>query len=1063
MTHMVRLLLNGRALALSLSILAGQISTVSAETITTVTVYEYDSSNRVAAVTKHPSDPTLNLRTQFTYDGWGHRTSTAVSSTATGNVAITARTVEQVFYGGTGYVPTLFWDALRHQSTVGYDANNFPAYVDSLNGLRDYLTYDYFGRITTRIQHDSKRTDYTYNLCSSSSPCSAAAAAYVVTATTTLAPKIVTYYDSLERVVRTETTGFDGSSVIVVDTEYDELGRVKRASRPYYQGQPVQWTVYSYDILGRVVEVVAPDGGVTHTDYNGLTTTITNALNQTVSTTVNSRGLPAQIVDNLGGILKYTYDAGGRLTSTTDPAGNIVRASYDLAGNKISMSDPDLGTITYVYDALGLVRQQTDAKAQVTTYQYDLLNRVTKRNEPDLVSTFTYDCNMGVGKLCTATADNGYRYAVGYDFHSRPSNLSVTMDQTYSYTYMYGAYSLLASVSSPVIRVNYGYNSAGYLKEIRGDPQYDPDTDSNLPGKLYWQANAMDAEGHLLQQMHGNGILTSQEFAPSTGHLTAIRAGANNSVQNIAYTYDRLGNVLTRSDNTQSLAESFLYDGLNRLTSNTVNSSGAGLITQAYSYDSIGNITTRSDAGTYNYGAANALPHALAKLTRADGGVRQFSYDLSGNLIQEIEKDSSGNVLSAKGRTVTWTSFNMPASITGGSGTVRYVYGTSHQRVKEINPGYTTYFVHPDNAGGLLYEKDVRSDGSVEHRTFVTAPSVGVVALIKQPDQTYANHQVLYMHRDVLGSVTAVSNDAGTVIERMAYEPFGKRRTVAGALDPANTLRGLTTNRGYTNHEELDSLTLVHMNGRVYDPALSRFLSPDSHVPYPLEPQSYNRYAYVQNNPLSRTDPTGYEDKRTAGSNPLQDLWDYVTALFGGHDTEGTGLSGGAYMDQIAAQLGGTVQMSPELSKPIPTVEVPGSASWNAAGNQISCSGDCLYELTHGGNFYNDYAGREVGTMLTIAAMGIPVGEVAAVGLNVAKAATISFKTSHYAARLEAVGLNVARAESAVAEAINAIRGNIATKADFWGRFEIDNITVEYRARLLEDGTINVGTVFPVM
>jgi RHS repeat-associated protein len=72
------------------------------------------------------------------------------------------------------------------------------------------------------------------------------------------------------------------------------------------------------------------------------------------------------------------------------------------------------------------------------------------------------------------------------------------------------------------------------------------------------------------------------------------------------------------------------------------------------------------------------------------------------------------------------------------------------------------------------------------------------------------------------------------------------------------TAIGNITRRGYTDHTTLDNLALVHMNGRVYDPAIGRFLSSDPYVQFPLSAQSYNRYSYVLNNPLSFTDPSGY-------------------------------------------------------------------------------------------------------------------------------------------------------------------------------------------------------------
>ena len=79
-----------------------------------------------------------------------------------------------------------------------------------------------------------------------------------------------------------------------------------------------------------------------------------------------------------------------------------------------------------------------------------------------------------------------------------------------------------------------------------------------------------------------------------------------------------------------------------------------------------------------------------------------------------------------------------------------------------------------------------------------------------------------------------------------------------------------------------------------------------------------------------------------------------------------------------------------------------------------------------------------------------------------AKAGATIFKSAHYATRLEKAGVNVARAESAVAKEVGAMRGSMDVGADVAGRMRIDNVLVEYRARLLPDGSVNVGTIFPV-
>lgn len=137
----------------------------------------------------------------------------------------------------------------------------------------------------------------------------------------------------------------------------------------------------------------------------------------------------------------------------------------------------------------------------------------------------------------------------------------------------------------------------------------------------------------------------------------------------------------------------------------------------------------------------------------------------------------------------------------------------------------------------------------------------------QRPHQPHGRHHLisarrsnslLYEKQDHLGSIAAITDETGTVIERLAYDPWGKRRYPNGLGDKADNLVGVNTDRGYTLHEHLDEVGVIHMNGRVYDPLIGRFMSAAPFVQSPGNLQSYNRYAYVMNNPLAFTDPSGY-------------------------------------------------------------------------------------------------------------------------------------------------------------------------------------------------------------
>ena len=158
---------------------------------------------------------------------------------------------------------------------------------------------------------------------------------------------------------------FDGRGAISQDMSYDANLRMVSASRPY-SGSVVYSASFTYDLLGRVKAQTAPDASVTTWSYNGFTSGLTNAKNQTYSRTVNSQGWLMQATD-AGGSMSYGYDAFGNLTRTTDVAGNVIAATYDLRGRKKTTADPDMGTWSYAYNAIGDLVTQTDAKLQATS------------------------------------------------------------------------------------------------------------------------------------------------------------------------------------------------------------------------------------------------------------------------------------------------------------------------------------------------------------------------------------------------------------------------------------------------------------------------------------------------------------------------------------------------------------------------------------------------------------------------------------------------------------------------------------------------------------------------
>ena len=114
--------------------------------------------------------------------------------------------------------------------------------------------------------------------------------------------------------------------------------------------------------------------------------------------------------------------------------------------------------------------------------------------------------------------------------------------------------------------------------------------------------------------------------------------------------------------------------------------------------------------------------------------------------------------------------------------------------------------------------------------------------------------RTLYLHTDRQGSTTLTSRGNGQLAAQY-YAPFGQRIDQTGK--PLDNGRRDGPRQGYTGHEHDDEYGLINMKGRIYDPQTRRFLTPDP-LQGPASSQNLNRYSYVQNNPATLTDPTGY-------------------------------------------------------------------------------------------------------------------------------------------------------------------------------------------------------------
>ena len=665
-------------------------------------------------------------------------------------------------------------------------------------------------------------------------------------------------YDSLGREVLRRTRGFNGEWMLV-ETEYDSLGRVYQVSMPHTVLGPVLRQRFEYDKRGRLRFVHNPDGTFQEKRHQGLKTLRWDEKRNEGYTVEDALGRVVQSADVTSAgthVTQYGYGPFGLPRTVTDASGNQTVLEHDRLGRRTLLNDPDSGLLRTAYFAFGDVRQQTDGNGNTVTRTYDGVGRtLTETNQPALVgspaqvTTLVWDtAPNGLGALHTATSPDGVAQTYEYDSLSRPVHERWNIQGLeYRLSRTYDAQGRLQTVGYPEVAgrarmgVLYNYTSRGEVQSVQNVNS----------GHTYWTATSRNAAGQLTAETFGNGVTSTRRYDALNQLRFIDTSGPSGDVQKLAYDYEANGNLKSRIDRLGQVTEDFQYDGVDRLTQWKV-SKGCNNAVFQYNYDALGNLKYRSsklgntsnapfEEVTYGYGDGPAGPHAVTSV-----GADLYAYDGNGNLNR---RQPGGGTL----RELEYTYFNLPTKVTEGPRQWTFGYDASQQRAfKQGNDGSRTVYV------GGLYEKRTKPDGTASH-IFLVVGVGEVVAQVEWTDvPTPGAETVAYLHTDRLGSVESVTAGGGVVMAHHKYDPFGLRKN---PTNPALPFTGSATglHLGFTGHEEDDELGLINMKGRMYDPKLARFLSPDPVVQAPFFGQSLNRYSYVFNNPLAFRDPTGFQ------------------------------------------------------------------------------------------------------------------------------------------------------------------------------------------------------------
>ena len=812
-----------------------------------ITAWIINRKSEETTVTQYLSQPSVTRKTKYTYTSGNPfliSTKTDIPGTSDTN-PLTVRYTYQ--YDNCGNVVTETVSApygTYNEAPVvtGYTYNNYRLVATKTvdpNGLsyQDQYTYDKYDRVTSHVGSNGLTTTYVYgnpfgtsvdtyapgNVTTTEYLAWAAGedlapsnALYYKYSQTTGSPITATFYDAGGNALRTLTVNY-ASDMIISDVCYNSRQLPIQQSYPYLEGDTPQWTTFQYDGLGRLTSTTTPDGTVISNIYNGLTTTTTTASGNTTHTTaqtVNFLGWVINSTDASQNEVTYIYYSDGKIATMATSGGSVtVNMAYDDAGNRISLIDSDYGRTTSEYDAFGRLIQQYTPNDDCFSYSYDVIGRVTQKTiQGDATTTsYLYNENTHKGTLASVT-HNGQSLQYAYDSYDRLITVTETRaDTAYTTSYEYNNKSQISSMTYPSgYKVYYGYYNDGSKKHVK---------DSH--GTTLWKANEINACGQLIRATTGNGAVTTNIYDAATNRLTG--SATSNGIQNFAYTFDGFGNLTSRTDSIGTVkTETFTYDNLDRLTGITLNNVSSAMV-----YDGYGRMTSKQKDGSTLFSSAQFS----ARKPHATRSVSTTSTEFPDS--QSIEYNSLDKV----------------KRLTQGSKTATFTYGYDGQR---------TRMTVTDTVLGTTRTKDyvdgcefVNDNGVKKTYTYLMGP-YGVFAMVISSG---GNHAVHYVYKDHLGSWTTITDSIGTVVERKSFDAWGNLRNP----QTWSGVNGRTPrfDRGFTGHEHLYAFGLINMNGRMYDPLLSSFLSPDNYMQDPTSQQGFNRYAYCMYNPLKYVDPTG--------------------------------------------------------------------------------------------------------------------------------------------------------------------------------------------------------------
>lgn len=645
---------------------------------------------------------------------------------------------------------------------------------------------------------------------------------YYIEESETGKPTVKTWYDSYGR----KTLCLYDLPYGVQHKETYAYNAKDQVLRKSVSGGKLTYTeLLSYDKLGRLTSDNQIQRGKNYSYTYGNRSVTTKIGGKSYTKTMDAWGNVKTSSDPVSSV-SYVYNSMGKPVEI-DCEGSKTLMEYDAVGNKTSMTDPDAGTTTYEYAADGKLLKQTDARGIVTTNTYDELGRLTTSHVGDMEITRTYGTsgNDNLQLIKTTCGNNLESYS--YDVFGRLTSRtrSVEGDESHQYTYSYNMDGSIASVVYPGgLTLGYVYDANGYLMAKKYN---------NVEFKSLAFYDGITTRYKLLNTFGSKAVTLS-----TNGHVKSVDVNCTSHKNSFEYEYDSATDNLLSRTGVNSQKETFTYDGVDRLTSVSYNGQRNLII----KYANDGNILNKLDVGNYEYGQK---PHAVMSVDNIRRIIPSATLSTEFNELGRIGRIDDGNSLTS----------------------VDFVYGPDMQRWKSTS--YNNGVVEKTTFYDTDYDKVIDKNGNVTEFIYVDDNFV----MLRKDNGTFLPYVVV---KDNIGSIISIYAGDGTQVYSASYDAWGKQTV---------TMNKIGFIRGYCGHEMLNDYQIINMNGRLYDPVLGRFLSPDNFVQTPDFSQNYNRYSYCLNNPLKYADPSG--------------------ELFGIDDLVWFGAAMGAFMGAMEAKMSG--------------------------------------------------------------------------------------------------------------------------------------------------------------